>query len=259
MKILKFNDYYISKSMTEDFIDYLCNPKVNESIEQNEIKKILSGLSNDLKFNYNLIFTFGIGIKALYPVVDALIKNSNIRAEITTENIILLTTASLFIIFLEEKNKSKKNITVTRKDIKTILEELKLRGFGNGIVKKIVNCYKSINNIIKVIFKNSPYALGGILEMIGYTSLLIPTMNAVDSLIGKYHMTIDNLPENFLSLGIGVISFVAKNGLNYLINKLKDKLDINLPKNLGKHNIVPELIPNDNIDIKSNDELIKEQ
>jgi hypothetical protein len=280
MVILKYNQY----GMTDRFIELFENSMLNESVPEDNFKEVLTGLSKDLKFNFGLIFTFGAGIKAMYPIVDNLVRNESLKIDLSTENILLLTLAGLAITYLEESNnrtgedkvpcdcKSKSpscevcsgsgyiTSKVTRADARTILEELKLRGIGNGIVRKIVDCFKSIGNIVKVLFKNSPYVINGLIDMFGYTAMLIPTMNAISSLIGEYNLNMETLPGNFLALGIGIGTFLAKRGFNYLVKKLKNKFgfktahldvptaakpyeisdgDVNKEK-LGKNNLIKE-------------------
>ena len=282
-RILKYNQHNESIKMAEELIEMIVNPKLNESIDDNHIQKILRGLAKDLKFNWGLVLIFGAGIKAMYPVVENLIKNGNLKVELNTENIILLTIAALAVTYLEEKNnKSGDEVIkcsdctgpnrncrscggsglikseINKSDVRTILEELKLRGFGNGIVKKLVSCFKSIGNLFKILFKNTPYVVTGFLDMFAYTSILIPTMNAISWMVDKYNFNVESLSMNFLSIGVGISTLLAKNGFNYLVNQLKDKLNINT--NLGKTTL------DDPQDIKDGEEgdlgknkLIKEQ
>jgi len=212
--------------MTDDLIDFLSNSVINESDKgQSAIDSMLKGLARDLKFNMGLVFTFGVGIRAMYPIVDNLIQNGTLKIEANTENIVLICLAALTITYLEETNnkagqtevecscKSKKDCEicggtgvvksiVTKKDAQTILEELKLRGVGNGIIRKMVECFKSIGNISKTLFKNSPYVINGLMDMLAYTGLLLPTMNAISALIGKYDLNMDTLPGNFMAVGL---------------------------------------------------------
>lgn len=244
MVILKYRQY----DMSNRFIELLQGYQINESMSEYNIKDVLRDLSKDLKFNYSLIFTFGAGIKIMFPIVENLIRNESLKIEFTNENILLLTLTALAITYLEEKNNkigdnkikcscdvvSKDcqvckgsgyiDSEVTRDDARTLLEELKLRGVGNGIVKKLVNCFKSIGNIIKVLFKNSPYVINGLIDMFGYTAMLFPTMNAISALVGEYELNMDTLPGNFLALGAGIGTFLAKRGFNYIVRKLKNKL-----------------------------------
>lgn len=270
-KILKFNEHTSGYKQAEELISMILNPLITEgSDNRSHITNILKGLHNDLKFNYGLVFTFGAGIKVMYSVVEGLIKNGNIKIELTPENIVLLSLTALAITYLEEKNNktgdekvmcsdcegSGYNTTncskcdnegcddceedcefcngsgyidskVTKKDARTLLEELKLRGIGNGIVKKVVQCFKSIGNILHILFKNTPYVILGFLDMFAYTSILVPTMNAITSLINNYSLDMDTLPANCLSIGVGITTFLAKNIVKYMAQKLKDKFQVN--------------------------------
>ena len=295
-KVLKFNDHSNSVKMAEELIEMIANPKLNESsIDDSHIQKILKGLAFDLKFNYSLVFTFGTGIRAMYPIVENLIKNGNLKVEMNTENVVLLSLAALAITYLEEKNNKAGDTEVecpdcdglgyhggedgedeedcqscsgsgilksevTKADARTILEELKLRGFGNGIVKKLVKCFKSIGNLFKTLFKNTPYIISGFLDMFAYTAILIPTMNAISWMVGKYDFNLETLPMNFLSIGVGVGTFLAKNGINYLVSKLKDKLHLKINPDLDKPTVVRpyDIKDGDSVDMGKNS-LIKEQ
>jgi hypothetical protein len=190
----------------------------------------------------------------------------NLNIDLTPETIVLMTIAGITIAYLEE-HKELEERKKLEKDAKSMLEELKLRGVGNGIVKKLVACIKSMGNIFKILFKNRRHIINGFFDMFGYTSIVIPVLNAISYMIGKYDMNLETLPSNFLSLGLGVTTLAAKHGLNYLIDLLKDKLKIN-KKDIFKHvNDVddpilkkyphPEYIDVDYDNIE-NDKLIKE-
>lgn len=195
-------------------------------------KKVLS----DLRLDTKLALTFGAGIGAMYPIVSKLMQNMKISSiEITTETVVLLTIAAITIVYLEEK----KDLSVEErekltKDSKSMLEELRMRSIGDGIVKKIIKALTSIKNIFSLIGKHIGAVIGGIIDMFSYTSILIPIMNAILFLIGKYEMNPDTVVQNFFSLGMGVASKIAKHGLVELISKLKNKLNINKDKVLGE-------------------------
>ena len=298
-RVLSFKEHQKSIKIAEDLIEMIVNPKLNESedtkkMTKTELDRIISGLAKDLKFNFSLIGTFGTGIGAMIPVVDNLIKNGNLKIEATPENIVLLTITALCITYLEEKNnrvgaseiechdcegtgfqnpdddsdetpceicqgygalKSK----VTKEDTDTLLAELKLRGIGDGIVKKLIACFHSIGNIFKIIFRNTPYIINGFLDMFGYTALLIPSMHAITSLIGQYHFDMNNLPMNLLSVGLGVGAFLAKGGFNYLVSKLKDKFKLKINPNLSNPTFSKSIDINDGDKNIDNQDLIKEQ
>jgi len=223
-KILKFKEHQNWYNIAENLIDGIINPPLLESTEnQEEIISILKNLQRDLNFNTKLIFTFGTGIASMYPIVLSLIENQNLKVDLTTENIVLLTLTSVVILALE----TEKDMDLSKEDAKTLLTELKLRGIGNGIVKKMVNCLKSLGNVMGLLFKNTPKVVRNLVDMFGYTSLLIPTMNALSSIINDYGWTMDTIIGNLSSLGVGILTFLAKNGFDYLVNKLKKKVKLN--------------------------------
>ena len=248
MKVLSYKQY----QMAEDLANFIANPIINESDDKDpQIDSILKKLSNDLRFNYGLVFTFGVGVRAMYPIVEGLIKNGVLKVEPTMENIVLVSIAALTITYLEEsknkvgdpevpcdcKSKSKdcKNCggtgmiksVVTKQDARTILEELKLRGIGNGIIKKMAECFKFLGNILKDLFKNTPYIVNGLIDMLGYTSILIPAMNGISAIIGKYDITMDTLIGNTSAIVLGISIFLSKYGFDWLVNKFKNKFGFN--------------------------------
>ena len=223
-------------------------------------KKVLS----DLKLDTKLVFTFGAGIGALYPVVQKMMENLSLSSvELTQETTVLLTIACITIVYLEEKKfKTPEEEEKLTKDSKSMLEELRMRGIGDGVVKKVMKSIESIKNVFAIVSKHLGAVVGGVIDMFGYTAILIPIMNAILWVIGKYDMSVDSVIQNFFSLGAGIASRIAKHGLVELINKLKGIIS-----NKTKEEIIDELetpIIQRFSDIKDKDseqegDLIKEQ
>jgi len=236
-------------------------------------KKVLS----DLKLDMRLVLTFGAGIGALYPIVEKMMTNLSLSdVVIDKRTVVLLTIACLTIIFLEEKKTKmiKRKIpdsklsgtpeedAILEKNSKSILEELAMKGIGQGIVKKVIKSIESIKNIFVTISKHIGSVIGGVIDMIGYTAILIPIMNGILFVIGDLHMSVDAVIQNFFSLGIGIASRIAKHGLVEIINKLKGVIS-----NKTKEEIIDELetpVIQRFSDIKTKDsdqegDLIKEQ
>lgn len=227
MKIQRFNDYYLSEKMLDDFILSL-SQSINESekssdIEDSTYKKIEKKVMSDLKLDARLVLTFGSGIGALYPIVLQILENMSLSGvEISKQTCVLLTIAAVTIIYLEEKkSKNSDEEEILTKDSKSMLEELRMSGIGDGIVKKIIKSLTGIKNIFSTIGKYLGAAVGGIIDMFSYTAILIPIMNAILYLIGKYHMGCDEIISNFFTLSIGVASKIAKHGLVEIISRLK--------------------------------------
>lgn len=237
MKVLKFKEYTKFDIMAEELIEMLSNPPINEDKNQDSgWKQILNKVFSDLGLNFALITTFGTGIAAMFPIVVELIENNNLNLESTKENMLLLTITAVAITYLEErKNKTTKmQIDMSEQEIKdnaqSLLAELKLRGIGNGIVKKVVKSFQAIGNLIKIVFKNVNNVINGFVDMFAYTSLLLPCMNVLASFIDKYSLNLDTLQGNFLSIGVGVLTIIAKNGIDYMIKKLGDKFNLKKDK-----------------------------
>jgi hypothetical protein len=228
MKVQRFGEYRLQDDMAQDFLnafDEIVKEASGGSSYENVAKKVIS----DLKLNVRLVATFGAGIGALYPVVQGIMTNMNLDSfNLTTDSVVLLTLAAVTITYLEEKKfKSAEEEEQLTKDSKSMLEELKMRGFGNGIVKKLMKGLESIKNIFSIIGKHLGAVVGSIIDMFAYTALLIPILNGVMFVIHKYDLNLDTLPQNFLGLAIGVGTIIAKHGIVEIINRIKNRFPIN--------------------------------
>jgi len=228
MKIQRYTDYTLQNEMAEEFLNSF-DKMVKESDGGTSYQKVAKKIISDLKLNVSLVVTFGAGIGALYPVVQGIMTNMNLDSfNLNTESIVLLTLSSVTITYLEEKKfKSVEEEAILTKDSKSMLEELKMRGFGNGIVKKLIKSLESIKNIFSIIGKHLGAVIGSIIDMFAYTSLLIPIMNGVMFIINKYDLNLETLPQNFLGLAVGVGTIIAKHGIVEIINRIKNKFPIN--------------------------------
>jgi hypothetical protein len=228
MKIQRYTDYTIQNEMAEEFLNSF-DKMVKESDGGTSYEKVAKKVISDLKLNVSLVATFGAGIGALYPVVQGLMENMNLDSFILTpESIVLLTISSVTIAYLQEKKfKSAEEEDQLTIDSKSMLEELKMKGFGNGIVKKLIKSLESVKNIFLIIGKQLGTVIGGIVDMFAYTSLLIPLLNGVMTIIHKYDLNLETLPQNFLGLAVGVGTIIAKHGIVEIINRIKNKFPIN--------------------------------
>jgi hypothetical protein len=286
MKVLSYKQY----QMAEDLANFIANPIINESDNKDtEINSIIKRLSQDLRFNYGLVFTFGVGVRAMYPIVDGLIKNGVLKVEPTMENIVLVSIAAITITYLEEsknkiapseipcdcKGKSKDckfcggigmvKIDLSKKDARNFLEELKLRTglkkTQDGIINKLSECFKFLGTILKDLFKNTPYIVNGLIDMLGYTSILIPAMNGISAIIGEYELTMDTLIGNSAAIALGIATFLSKYGFDWLIKKFKNKFGLNtkrldIPTAVRPYDIIDSDTDEETLD---GNKLIKEQ
>jgi hypothetical protein len=239
MKIQRFGDFYKQESILEDFllslnetsdeISYDHSPQdsnlkdtgkeQSDSLYKSVQKKVIL----DLKLDSKLILTFGTGIGALYPVVLEMMQNMSISVDVSKQSVVLLTIAAITITYLEEKKfKTPEEEDILTKDSKSMLEELRMQGIGDGIVKKVIKALNGIKNIFSVIGKHLGAAVGGVIDMFAYTAILIPVMNAILAVIGIHEMSVDDVISNFFSLSIGVATRIAKHGLVEILDRLRN-------------------------------------
>lgn len=232
MKIKKFHELSIQSDMTDFFIENLRSKILEDKVDKSFVEDIIKKTQKDLKLNFTILATYGAGITAIYPIIFDLVNNSKLNIDMSPEKIVLLIITALTIVYLEEGKLDIKKAEGVKRDSKTMLEELKLNGIGNNIVKKVIKCFKSVQNIFNLIGKHSGKIAEYIYDMFSYTALLIPFLNAVAAVVGKYDLNIDTLPGNFIGIGVGIGSIVAKNGISYIIDKMKGKTKINKEKAL---------------------------
>lgn len=224
-KIQRYQDFAKFEEMAWNMINSM-DSLIKESGET-DYKKVQNKIITDLKINFNFIGTFGTGISAFYPIVDSLMKNLGQSIEVTPEVVVLSTICAITIIYLEEKKfKDEKEEQELITGSKSILEELKMSGVGNGIIKKLVKSFHSIENIFKIIGKHTGSVINAFTDMFAYTALLLPVMNGIMAIVSKYDLNIDTLIQNFIGLSIGVGTIISKHGIKLIASKIKDKFKV---------------------------------
>lgn len=244
MKIQRLEEFALYDKMAQDFLDSFDLPITESSDEKkSSYKRIQNKTLKDLKLNTRLISTFGTGMTAFYPIVDGLIRNMNTDSiELDINKVVLLTICAITIIYLEEKQyKDGEEQDLLTKDSKSMLEELRMMGIGDGIVKNVIKAFQSIKNIFKLISKHLSAVIGNFIDMFAYTSILIPVLNGISYIVGKYDMNLQTFLANFLGLSMGITTIIAKHGIVELIHKLKKRLRIS---NKDEAEIVDELETN---------------
>ena len=259
MRIQKFSEYNFQEQIAYDFINSFDN-MILES-DESDYKKIEKKIVDNLKLHMEVIALYGAGIGALYPVVEKLMKNMSIRSiELTPDRIVLLVISALTITYLEEKKfRSSEEEAILTKDSKSMLEELKMMGIGNGIVKKLIKVLKSIKMVFNIIGKHLNKTVVDMVDMFAYTALFIPIMNGILALIGKYNLNLDTIIENFTGLAIGVGTIIARHGISHIIDKIKERFPINKKKILDDIKVEPAIQKFNAFKASDETELIKEQ
>jgi len=227
MKIKRYGEFALQTEMLEYFVNEFNTQLLVESNDDDN-QSILKKIVSDLNLNFRLVSTFGFGIGAFLPIVNQLMKNSNISSiELSRETLVLLTLTAISIIFLEEKKpKSSEEEAELTKDSKSMLEELRMKGIGDGIVKKLIKCLKSTGGVFKIFAKHLGSVVGGFMDMFAYTAIMVPITTTLSGVINKFDLNLDTMPQNFMMLSAGIVTIVAKHGITYLLRKLKDRLKI---------------------------------
>lgn len=218
MKLLKFNEYSQTIQLTEEFLQGV---KQEAIFESDDHKSVLNKLAEDLKLNLGIIVSFGTGMDVMIPIVRRLCENGEIKVDLTFETLAMITLTAVTIAYLEEvKDNEKKQ--VLESDSKSLLEELKLRGVGNGIIKKVVNCIKSIGSLTALLFKHQRSIIQSFFDMLGYAALCVPVLNSIKFLVSSHNWSLDTFSNNIASVVIGLASLSTKSLLKWLYN-LADK------------------------------------
>jgi hypothetical protein len=261
MKIQKYTEHSLYLDMCDHFFASIDSSIITESGDNTNYREVEKKVLRDLKVNMSIVGTFGAGISALYPIVNGLVKNMSLNIDLTVDKVVLLTIAAFSIIYLEEK-KSKmdpKKEEILTKDSKSMLEELKMSGIGNGIVKKLIDGFKSIKNIFSIIGKHVGAVASGFIDMFAYASLVIPILNGVYAIIGKYDLTLDSICGNFLGLAVGVGTLIAKHGITDILNRIKNKIPADKSKKIIDEIESPTIQKFGDADIEQAGTLIKEE
>ena len=233
MKILKYKEHAELLLKSSELVTSLLNAEfIKEENLFSDDKAIIyfKKISETLNFNYNIVTFLKDSIHLLYPVIEKLIDNNNFNIEKSFENILLLTLAATCVSYLESVGNPTGNATVSKDDIRTILEELKLKGIGNGIVRKITKCLKSITDIIKDVFKNtSQFKINGFYDIVSNSKAFNKIIAAVLMFVIKHKIDIDSLPNSFATMGMVISKELAKKGMDYFSNSklFKNKKNIN--------------------------------
>lgn len=185
---------------------YVSAPLLMEQlINEENNNEILRGIIDDLKLAPKFVFTFGTGIGAFYKPVEELLSGSGVNVQ--PEEIVLLILTSLAILTGES-------------DISTLVNKVKEDGLYSalkGVKSFILNTKELINGITKKTI-GVTYSL---LDVLGFTFILVPVMDVITKLINDYGVTLDSVGSIFSGLILATLTYSVKNILKSIKNKFK--------------------------------------
>lgn len=171
-------------------------------------EKIINKLGLQLYF----VGTFQMGITILYPVIEALTKNTPLPLEITTEHIILMTIFSIAQI-----------LKLRTDDIKKIKKELKKDNLLE-ITEKVKKSIQSIYKIIIFVARSFGKIIDVFTDMLAYVGLCVPIYTAIIEIISKEGLNLDTLPQKVLVLGASAGLFTLKGLIETIISNVRNKI-----------------------------------
>ena len=124
---------------------------------------------NKLGLNLYFVGTFQMGVTVIYPVIEALIKNSQLPNIITPEQIVLLTLFALAQI-----------LRVFTDDVKKIKGELEKSGIIH-LVDKVKSALLSLNKIFTFVAKSFGKIVDVFTDMLAYVALGAPPNTALSN------------------------------------------------------------------------------
>ena len=179
-------------------------PLMESILKEEKGKSIIEDIVEDLKLAPKFIFTFGTGITAFYEPLEKLLNGGGLQLD--DYNIYLLIITAIAGI-LNETDYSKLVEVLREKGLLPML----------GTVKEFI---LNTEKLLKEVVKKSLGATYGLLDILGFTSLLVPSMTIISNVILDYGVTMSSMTSLFNGLILATISY----GVKSVIKKIKNKL-----------------------------------
>ena len=174
-------------------------------LKEEKDKSIISDIVDDFKLAPKFLFTFGTGITAFYGPIQRLLEGSGISMSEYEIYLLIITAVATMI---NESN------------VDTLIQSLKEKGIYSSLedVKEyITNSKKLINTVTKNVL-GTTYSLS---DVLGFTALLVPTMNLLSDIIDQYGLTSKNLGVMLK----GIVLSASVYGIKSVVKRIKNKLN----------------------------------
>ena len=173
-------------------------------LKEEKDKSIISDIVDEFKLAPKFLFTFGTGITAFYGPIQRLLEGSGISMSEYEIYLLIITAVATMI---NESNAD------------TLIQSLKEKGIYSSLedVKEyITNSKKLINTVTKNVL-GTTYSLS---DVLGFTALLVPTMNLLSDIIEEYGLTSKNLGVMLK----GIVLSASVYGIKSVVKRIKNKL-----------------------------------
>jgi len=183
--------------------------------ENEETKKKVDNLINQLKYEYKFVFVLAPTVRGFFPIIESLLIKGT-EVEISKESIVYLIIASLAQL-LEKTEEGK-----------MLMSELKQRGVEGFLpkVKKVIQIFKRVVNFF---LKKAKMMTKNYLELFAYTSLFVPSALTFSDLINSNNLDINEFINafskdfggKFASTAFGIGAFTIKHFIRDIFSSLK--------------------------------------
>lgn len=184
--------------------DFEIKSLIESSIREEKGSSIINDIVSDLKLAPKFIFSFGTGITAFYEPVDLLLSGSGFQMNEYQIYLLIITAIASLLNEIDSDKLIKK------------LKEEGIYSALNSVKEYIINTKNLINTVIKKAL-GTVYSLSDIL---GFTTLLVPTINLMSTIINDYGLNINTVDSMFK----GIILASAVYGIKSVVNRIKNKL-----------------------------------
>jgi hypothetical protein len=174
-------------------------------LKEENNKSIIEEIVDDFKLAPKFIFTFGTGIGAFYGPIQKLLEGSGI---VLSDYEIYLLIITAIATLINESNTA------------SLIDEVKEKGLYTSMeatIEYIKNSKKIINSVTKNVL-GTTYSLTDIL---GFTTLLVPTMNLMSDIISDYGVT----SKTLMVMLKGVILSSSIYGVKSIVKRIKNKIN----------------------------------
>jgi len=192
---------YLTGQVNRIYENFLKEDEQVDPQDDSLIKKVLKDYSINTKF----MFRFGTGIGAFMGPVTELLNGGGVS--MNKEEVALLIITSLAIIMTDS--------SVEVDKLTQSVEDKGLEFHLSNVTKFIL----SIKKLMGVIGEKIGITVNTLSDLLGFTFMLVPTMNILKDIINDYGVSM----ENFKQLLTGLIMAGGSYSLKVIIDKIKKK------------------------------------
>ena len=185
-------------------------------------ENILKDTLKDLKINSGVLFTFGTGIGSFLNPVSRLLSGSGFSMD--ERDIILLIITSFALIIKDNEGV-------------TLLEKVREKGLMPAL-KGVINFVINVKNVLNAVSKNLIGVTYSLLDILGFTLLLTPTMKIIDEVIKNNGIGLENTERLLSGAALSATVYSLKSVFSKLKNKIKGNVNevINPNNSISKFN-----------------------